>query len=44
MMTVNATEDAIFERLHVEVSRTLAPFGISVSRTILKEIAAAESQ
>jgi hypothetical protein len=44
MMTVNATEDAIFERLHDEVSRTLAPFGISVSRTILKEIAAAESQ
>jgi hypothetical protein len=44
MMTVNATEDAIFERLDEEASRTLAPFGISVSRTILKEIAAAESQ
>ena len=44
MMTVNATEDAIFERLHELVRGALAPFGIPVSRTILKEIAAAESQ
>jgi hypothetical protein len=44
MMTVNATEDAIFERLHEEVRRALAPFGIPVSRAILKELAAAESQ
>jgi hypothetical protein len=44
MMTVTATEDAIYESLHEEVSRTLAPFGIPVSRTILKEIAAAESR
>jgi hypothetical protein len=42
--TVNATEDAIFERLQEEVSRTLAPFGIPVSRAILKEIAAASSR
>jgi hypothetical protein len=44
MSTVNATEDAIFERLHEEVRGALAPFGIPVSRAILKEIAAAESQ
>jgi hypothetical protein len=44
MRTVNATEDAIFERLHELVRRALAPFGIPVSRAILKEIAAAESQ
>jgi hypothetical protein len=44
MSTVNATEDAIFERLDEEVRGALAPFGIPVSRAILKEIAAAESQ
>jgi len=44
MMTVSATEDAIFERLHEEVRGALTPFGIPVSRAILKEIAAAESQ
>ena len=44
MRTVNATEDAIFERLHELFRRALAPFGIPVSRAILKEIAAAESQ
>ena len=43
-MTVNATEDAIYESLHEEVSRTLAPFGIPVSRTILKETAVATSR
>ncbi len=44
MMTVSATEDAIFERLHEVVRGALTPFGIPVSRAILKEIAAAESQ
>jgi hypothetical protein len=44
MMTINATDDAVFEKLHEEVSRTLIPFGSLVSQTILKEIAAAESQ
>jgi hypothetical protein len=40
----STTEEDMFERLHEEVSRTLAPFGIPVSRTILKETTAAESQ
>jgi hypothetical protein len=44
MRTVSATEEAIFERLDELVRGALAPFGIPVSRTILKEIAAAESQ
>jgi hypothetical protein len=43
-MTINTTEDDMFERLHEEVSRTLAPFGVLGSRIILKEIAAAESR
>ena len=38
------TEDNMFESLHEEVRRTLAPFGILVSRTILKEIGAAETR
>jgi hypothetical protein len=43
MRTSLATEDAIFERLHESVGGALAPFGIPVSRAILKEIAVAES-
>jgi hypothetical protein len=43
-MTVTATDDAIYESLHQEVSRTLAPAGIPVSRTILEEIAVAPSR
>jgi hypothetical protein len=42
--TINTTEDQMFERLDGQVRGTLAPFGILVSRTILKEIAAAESR
>jgi hypothetical protein len=44
MRTISATEDAIFERLHEAVRGALSPFGIPVSRAILKEIAATESQ
>lgn len=43
MLTVNATEDGVLERLHDEVTRTLAPVGIPVSRTVLKEINATET-
>ncbi len=42
-LTLHATEDQMFEMLDEEVRRTLAPFGVPVSRTILKEIAAASS-
>ena len=42
-LTISATEDHMFDRLDELVRATLAPFGIPVSRTILKEIAAAES-
>ena len=42
-LTISATEDHMFDRLDELVRGTLAPFGIPVSRTILKEIAAAES-
>ena len=43
MMTVNATEDNVLARLHDEVTRTLAPVGIPVSRTVMKEINATET-
>src|SRR5215204_6488391 len=44
MMTATATEDAIYEMLHEEVSRTLAPIGIPVSRAVLKEISVVPSR
>ena len=43
-ITIFTTEDDVFEKLHEAVSGRLVPFGSVVSRTILKEIAAAESQ
>jgi len=43
-VTIFTTEEQVFEKLDGEVSGRLAPFGSVVSRTILKEIAAAESR
>ena len=43
-VTLFTTEEQVFEKLDGEVSGRLAPFGSVVSRTILKEIAAAESR